>query len=235
MTLPYHKTATDTSLVMLETRAGRASKDVRWRSIVEDDIDKFTGHRVVAMVAPNGSEKTVVLATKHFVVYCVCCCPGTTVSPDFKDPNFITLAKDVECIYRIIIYKEVSQRDPQDIDYEVKRCVELEFLARLLFLQLLLNNSPDMEPRQFFREQTTGGASTIRELVYKLRGYDNLTIQVMLDDVQTKLHSLLVPKRLGLVITLDEAQVTVTGILAGKFISPSALIKNRDALLDSKN
>ncbi|KAG0041715.1 hypothetical protein BGZ90_009680 [Linnemannia elongata] len=56
----------------------------------------------------------------------------------------------------------------------------------------------------------------------------------MLGEVQTKLHLLLVPRRLGLVIALDEAQVAVTGILSGKLISPSALMKNRDALLDSR-
>ena len=49
-------------------------------------------------------------------------------------------------------------------------------------------------------------------LMYKLWGYDNLTIQSMLEDVQTKLHSLFVPKRVGLVIALDEAQVSVTGL-----------------------
>ncbi|KAF8922885.1 hypothetical protein BGZ47_005241, partial [Haplosporangium gracile] len=79
------------------------------------------------------------------------------------------------------------------------------------------------------------GASTIGELVHKLREYDNLTIRALLDKVQTKLRSLLVSKRLGLVIALDEAQVAVTGILSEKLISPSALIKNRNMLFDSKN
>jgi hypothetical protein len=88
-------------------------------------------------------------------------------------------------------------------------------------------NNPDLEPQRFFREKTTtGGAATISRLVNKLRDYDNLAIRSMLRDVQTKLHSLLVPKRLGLVIALDEAQVAVTGILAGKLISPSALAQN---------
>ncbi|KAF9118178.1 hypothetical protein BGW39_001417 [Mortierella sp. 14UC] len=245
-TLPYHKTATDTSLVMLGLeldKQARTSDNETLRSIVEDDIGTVGGHRVVAMVAPSGSGKTATvidLASKHFVVYCVCCSPGITVSPDFNDPNFITLAEDVERIYRTVINREQrGSSDPQDIDSDVKAFagerVKLEFLARLLFLQLLLNNNPDLEPQQFFREQTTtGGAATIGELVYKLREYDNLTIQAMLGEVQTKLHLLLVPRRLGLVIALDEAQVAVTGILSGKLISPSALMKNRGALLDSK-
>jgi hypothetical protein len=246
-TLPYHKTATDTSLVMLGLELDKQARtndgNETLRSIVEGDIGNFPGHRVVAMVAPSGSGKTATvidLATKHFVVYCVCCSPDSTISADFNDPNFVKLASDVERIYRTIINREQGRlRDSLDIDSEMKRLarerVELEFLARLLFLQLLLNNNPDLEPQQFFREQTTTGSATISSLVYKLREYDNLTIQAMLDEVQTKLHLLLVPRRLGLVIALDEAQTAVTGILSGKFISPSALIKNRDVLFDSKN
>ncbi|KAG0008728.1 hypothetical protein BGZ82_004485, partial [Podila clonocystis] len=94
-------------------------------------------------------------------------------------------------------------------------------------------------PRQFFHEQTTtGGASTIRDLVRKLKEYDHLAIEDILDIVQTNLHSHLVSRRLGLVIAVDEAQVTENDILAGKLISPSALIDNRnnkDAIFDCKN
>ncbi|KAH7055030.1 hypothetical protein BKA57DRAFT_501557 [Linnemannia elongata] len=244
--LPYHETATDTSLVMLGLeldKQARTSDGETLHSIVEGDIGKYSDHRVVAMVAPSGSGKTatvVDLASKHFVIYCVCCIPSPTISPGFKDPNFITLAKDVERIYRSVLdKKQGALREPQDIDSEVKALVgervELEFLARLLFLHLLLQNKPDLQPQQFFREQTTSGSSTIGKLVYKLREYDNHTILAFLDKVQTKLRSLLVPKRLGLVIALDEAQVAATGILSEKLISPSALIKNRNALFDSKN
>ncbi|KAG0367631.1 hypothetical protein BGX24_003146 [Mortierella sp. AD032] len=244
--LPYHETATDISLVMLGLELDKqasTSDGETLRSIVEHDIGKYSDHRVVAMVAPSGSGKTatiVNLASKHFVIYCVCCIPSTTNSPGFKDPRFIALAKDVERIYRIVLDKnQGALRDPQDIDSEVKALVgervELEFLARLLFLQLVLQIKPDLEPEQFFREKTTSGASTIGELVYKLREYDNLTIQAMLDKVQTKLWSLLVSKRLGLVIALDEAQVAATGILSDKFISPSALLKNGYDLFDGKD
>ena len=83
MTLPYHKTATDTSPVMLgleldkqaKTSSNGTSGGETLRSIVKDDIGKFTGHRVVAMVAPSGSGKTttvVYLKTKHSVIYCIC-------------------------------------------------------------------------------------------------------------------------------------------------------------------
>ncbi|KAG0195298.1 hypothetical protein BGX28_001751, partial [Mortierella sp. GBA30] len=63
----------------------------------------------------------------------------------------------------------------------------------------------------------------------------------MLDDVQTKLHSLLDPKGLGLVIALDEAQAAANSILAGKLISPSALAaywntrNTPSVLFDDKN
>ncbi|GJJ78306.1 hypothetical protein EMPS_10665 [Entomortierella parvispora] len=60
----------------------------------------------------------------------------------------------------------------------------------------------------------------------------------MLHFTQTKLHAHLVPRRLGLVIALDEAQVTQNDILAGKLISPPALNdfrNNTDAIFDSTN
>ncbi|KAG0195092.1 hypothetical protein BGX28_002316, partial [Mortierella sp. GBA30] len=146
-------------------------------SIVEGDIGKLSSHRVVAMVAPSGSGKTATvidLATKHFVIYCVCSTPGSTVAADFGDPNFVTLAKNVERMYRTIVDRDKGGKlNPLDIDSEVKTLagerVELEFLARLLFLLHLLNSDPDLEPRQFFREQTTkAGASVVRELVKEL-------------------------------------------------------------------
>ncbi|KAG0277855.1 hypothetical protein BGZ96_002685 [Linnemannia gamsii] len=243
--LPYHETATDTSLVMLGLeldKQARTSDGETLHSIVVGDVGRYTDHRVVAMVAPSGSGKTatvVDLASKHFVIYCVCCIPSPTISPGFKDPNFIMLAEDVESMYRTVIHRnQGTSQDTKAIDSEVKTLVgqrvQLEFLARLLFLQLLLQSKPDLKPQQFFREQTTSGASTIGELVYKLREYDNHTIHAFLDKVQTKLRSLLASRRLGLVIALDEAQVAVTGILSDKLISPSALLKNKNDLFDSK-
>ncbi|KAG0222000.1 hypothetical protein BGW42_007040 [Actinomortierella wolfii] len=227
--LPYHQTASDISLVMLGLELDKQAKTgdgETLRSIVEDDIGKHSDHRVVAMVAPSGSGKTatvVDLASRHFVIYSVCCSPSPAISPGFSDPNFIALAKDVERIYRKIINGEQGGlRDPLDIDSEVKihagERVELEFLARLLFLQHLLNINPSLEPQQFFREQTTGGATAIARFVNKLQEYDNRAIRAMLRETQINLHTLLVPRRLGLVIALDEAQVAVTGILADKLI-----------------
>ncbi|KAI8356289.1 hypothetical protein B0O80DRAFT_497003 [Mortierella sp. GBAus27b] len=244
--LPYHETATDTSLVMLGLeldKQARTSDGETLHSIVEGDIGKYSDHRVVAMVAPSGSGKTatvVDLASKHFVIYCVCCIPSPTISPGFKDPNFITLAEDIDSMYRTVIHKnQGGSQDAKDIDSEVKALagerVKLEFLARLLFLQLLLQNKPDLEPQQFFREQTTGGAATIARLVSKLQVYDKRVIRDMLRETQINLHTLLVPRRLGLVVALDEAQVAVTGILSDKLISPSALLNNKNDLFDSKN
>ncbi|KAK5808232.1 hypothetical protein F5H01DRAFT_370260 [Linnemannia elongata] len=248
--LPYHETATGTSLVMLGVQLDKQAKTSdgdTLHSIVENDIGKLSGHHVVAMVAPSGSGKTatvVDLASKHYVVYCVCSSPNTTTSPDFEDSNFVALAKDVERTYRNRTDKEPkSLHELLTLDLDVKTLigerVEVEFLARLLFLQFLLNKNADLEPKQFFREQTTaGGATTIAKLFDKLRGYDSLAIRSMLRNVQAKLQSLLVLQRRGLVIAVDEAQVAVNDILAGKLISPSALIdnrNNRDAIFDSEN
>ncbi|KAI9591460.1 hypothetical protein BDF19DRAFT_417138 [Syncephalis fuscata] len=245
-TLPHHKTATDISLVMLGLALDKQASTNYGKTlceIVEDDIGVYYGEHVVAMVAPSGSGKTATiidLANKHFVIYCVCCISSPTISPGFKDPNFITLAEDVEDIYWTIVNRnQGSWYGPQDIDSEVKsRVVErvkLEFLARMLFLQYLLENNPDLKPQQFFHEQITAGNLTIGELVSKLRKYDNYTIQAMLNKVQTKLQFHLSSKKIGMVIALDEAQVAVTDILSGKLISPAAFTYNRNNLFDDKN
>lgn len=233
-TLPYGKTPTDIKLVMLGLELDKQAKasdgKTTLRSIVEDDIGKL-GHSVIAMVAPSGSGKTATvidLATKHFVVYCVCYSTEATDSPEFGDPNFAQLAPDVEAMYATAARTPGIAYDLLEIESETHRLVrervELEFLARLLFLQLLLIRNLDLEPQQFFREQTTAaGTSTIRELVKVLKEYDSLAIQYMLDNVQTKLHAHLEPRCCGLALALDEAQVAATKILAGKFISPSAM------------
>jgi len=244
--LPFHETPTDISLVMLGLeldKQARTSEGETLRAIVEKDIGKYSDHRVVAMVAPSGSGKTatvVDIANRHFVIYCVCCIPSPTISPGFKDPNFITLAEDVERIYTAVIQRNKgSSRELPDIDSEVKadvgERVKIEFLARLLFLQHLLDHNRALEPQQFFREQINGGASTITNLVNKLQEYDYRTIRAMLSQVQTNIRRFLQPRGLGVVIALDEAQIAEIGILPGKLISPFALIRNRDALLDDKN
>ncbi|KAG9072975.1 hypothetical protein KI688_000756 [Linnemannia hyalina] len=243
--LPHGETARDIKLVMLGLeldKQAKASDGKTLRSIVEDDIGKLN-RSVVAMVAPSGSGKTATvtdLATRHFVVYCVCCSTGPSVPPDFGDPNFAQLAREVEEMYATVTRTQGVARGLLDVESDatllVRQRVELEFLARLLFLQRLLGRNPDLEPPNFFREQMSAtGVSTIRELVKVLRKYDCLAIQYMLDDVQTVLHAQLEPRRRGLVIALDEA------ILAGKFISPSALAAywntrhSPSVLFDDKN
>jgi flagellar biosynthesis GTPase FlhF len=73
-TLPYHETATDTSLVMLRLELDKQASTIdgeTLHSIVEGDIGKYSDLRVVAIVAPSGSGKTatvVDLASKHFVI-----------------------------------------------------------------------------------------------------------------------------------------------------------------------
>ncbi|KAG0358933.1 hypothetical protein BGX24_005894, partial [Mortierella sp. AD032] len=115
--LPYHRTANDISLVMLKLKLDKKAMTTTSEtllSFVQDDISARSGNTVVAMVTPPGSGKTATiidLATKHFVIYSVCSTPRATVSPDFYDPNFITLATDVE-----------KQGNLFDIDDNVKEC-----------------------------------------------------------------------------------------------------------------
>ncbi|KAF8920501.1 hypothetical protein EDD21DRAFT_449173 [Dissophora ornata] len=225
-------------------KQAKTSEGETLREIVDKDVGRSSDLRVVAMVAPSGSGKTATvidLARKHFVIYTVCCIPGPSISPGFQDPNFVKLSTDVENIYRDVIQRnQGGVLDAVDIDSEVKALVggrvRIEFLARFIFLQHLLDNNPDLEPRQFFRGLTSkSGASTIARVVRKLKEYVNSTTEAMLIEVEANIQRYLLPRRLGVVIALDEAQVAANGILAGKLISPSAIIKNRNILFDDKH
>ncbi|KAF9164598.1 hypothetical protein DFQ26_001253 [Actinomortierella ambigua] len=246
--LPYHRSAREISLLMLglelDKKAKASNSSTTLHSIVENDALALRDYRMVAMVAPSGSGKTATvidLATKHFVIYCVCSTIRTSVKADFEDPNFIKLAADVEKIYQAVV--DEGRSDQIDMDFRIKERVgertELEFLARLLFLQFLFHSNPNLDPHQFFREQTsTEGHLTIGRLIKKLREYDSTAIHEMLDEAQINLRSLLAPRRLGLVIAVDEAQVAEERILAGKLISPSALTSKQsdtDTIFDSKS
>lgn len=68
----------------------------RENEVVRTIVQGLVSVTSVAMVGRSGSGKTAMvieLARKHFVVYCVCCDPCSMSSLDFKDPNFITLAR----------------------------------------------------------------------------------------------------------------------------------------------
>ncbi|KAF8923781.1 hypothetical protein BGZ58_002528, partial [Dissophora ornata] len=244
--LPYHEKAENISLVMLGLeldKQAKTSEGETLREIVDKDVGRSSDLRVVAMVAPSGSGKTATvidLASKHFVIYAVCCIPSPSISPGFSDPNFITLTEDIESMYRAVIQRsQGSLQDAVDIDSEVKALagerVKIEFLARLLFLLYLLDNNPNLKPQQFFREQTTdNGASTIRSLVRIVKEYNHDTIRAILSQVQSNIRRHLLPRQLGVVFALDEAQAAANNILSGKLISPSALAKNRNVLFDDK-
>ncbi|KAF9992912.1 hypothetical protein BGZ79_002501 [Entomortierella chlamydospora] len=243
--LPYHEKAENISLVMLGLELDKQAKTSEVETlheIVEKDVGRSSDLRVVAIVAPSGSGKTATvidLASKHFVIYTVCCIPGPSISPGFQDPNFITLSK-VESIYRDVIHRnQGGLLDAVDIDSEVKARigyrVTVEFLARFLFLLHILDNNPALEPRQFFCELTAeGGALTISDLVNQIRDYDDRIIRAILSQVQSRIRRHLLPRQLGVVIALDEAQAAANDILPGKLISPSALAKHRKILFDDK-
>ncbi|KAF9908675.1 hypothetical protein EC991_009603 [Linnemannia zychae] len=252
-TLPFFQTAMDTKLVMLGLgfdKEARSRENMTLRSIVEDDIGALYHNRVVTMVAPSGSGKTATLidvASQHFVIYCACCHLWAINATDFKDQNFNHLGTDVEEIYRTFSSSAPTRirRDPVDFDKALSRLVSdrvsLEFLARVLFLQLLLDINPDLEPLQFFREQTTTGQSTISTLVHILREYDLYAIEAMLIEVERNLRSFLDPRRRNWVIALDRAHIARDNILHKKFISQSSLAAfnphyiRRSVLFDDNN
>lgn len=80
----------------------RATTGETLRSIVEGDIGKSCGFRMVAMVAPSGSGMTAIiidLAIKHFVIYCVCSSPRATISVGFNDINHQACEGSREDVY----------------------------------------------------------------------------------------------------------------------------------------
>ncbi|KAF9284123.1 hypothetical protein BGZ68_004905 [Mortierella alpina] len=239
--LPYGTTASSMNLAILGTlgKEPTSSDNKTLREIVESDIGKTTDLSVVALVGRSGSGKTATvidLAKRHFVVYCVCSNPRSEGDPDFMDRNFSSLAKNVEQMCQALPTPS-SLKQRLDNDSRLKSLagdrVELEFLARLSFLQLLLNNDAQLTPEQFFREQINGGAVTIGTLVGKLRAFEPDTIRDMLNFTQDKLAAHLNRHRQGLVIALDEAHIAGSHILPREFISPTAT-NTTDELFNGK-
>jgi hypothetical protein len=199
--------------------------------LVLDDIKQGT-YKVIAMVGRSGAGKTatlVDLARQHFIVYCTCSQPrGAITGLDFPDSNFVTLAKDVEILMLKNIQQPNTLQEMKDNDALMKLLagerIELEFLARLLFLQLLFKMKPELAPEQFFCEQINeDGTTTIENIVRKLCKYDTRKNSDMLSYLRNGLTKNLHSQQKGLVIALDEAQIAGNSILAGKLISPSAL------------
>ncbi|KAG0330809.1 hypothetical protein BG004_001975 [Podila humilis] len=243
-TLPYGATPSSINLPMLGMMLNKEPRTRHYtmlRTIVERDIGKTRHFQRVAMVGPSGCGKTAALmdlAKRHFIVYFVCCDPRSmSSSGDFKDPNFIKLAQDVEQMYRELPTPDSSyesQKNNSDLSELVANRVELEFLARMLLLQLLFNGNAQLTPEGFFREQTHGGVTTIEKLVKKLRMYDTETISLMCSEVQNKIAGDIAKRGLGLVIALDDAQVASECILPGKFISTGVLFGINKRIFDDK-
>ncbi|CAG8642908.1 7533_t:CDS:2, partial [Paraglomus brasilianum] len=220
--LPPGTTATRLYLPMLgqvlpDTQPTTGGKKRTFSEIIQSDITETSSHHIVAMVARSGSGKTATvihLAKKHFVIYVVCEAVNTYYySPDFSDRNFRILARDIEnmCsrLPKPVQVDENRQKYMDDLrsyDNQLKNlaseCVQLEFLARQLFLELLFRKNPQVTPEAFFREQLNGSA-TIGNLVEELRMPCDCT---------------------------DEAHIAETDCLHDRLISPSAITNNENFL-----
>ena len=245
--LPPGTTATKLYLPMLgqvlpDMQPTTSDKSKRtFSEIIQSDITETSSHHTVAMVARSGSGKTatvIQLAKKRFVIYVVCEAVNTH-SPDFSDRNFRILAEDVEnmCsrLLKPVLVDDNRQKYMDDLrsyDNDLKNLarerVQLEFLARQLFLELLFRKNRQVTPEAFFREQINGGSTTIGSLVDELRKYDPQTIRSMLRHVEGHLQTFLTGR--GLVIALDEAHIAETDCLHDRLISPKAITNNEDFL-----
>ncbi|KAF9348650.1 hypothetical protein BGX26_012965 [Mortierella sp. AD094] len=220
-TLPYGQTATDLNLAMfgrvLDMQPTATIEDSRTLlDIVRDDVGKTTGHWVVALVGRSGSGKaaTVVdLVQHHFIIYVVCSDPNS-LTARLSGSKLQQLAQEVNAFYNKLqtptSFQQVLDNDSMLKDLVADR-VDLEFLARLLFLLMILEMDKNLTPEEFFRAQMSGGISTIGNLVNALRVYDVMTIRMMLQRVQSKV-AMSIGNR-GLVIAIDEAQIAEEYIL----------------------
>lgn len=239
--IPYGTTATDLDPAMfgmmldMEPKADDGSK---LDEIVTDDIGKPSGYNTVVMVARSGAGKTTAalnLVKKHFVVYAVCS-NGSTMKPSLNDPNFDIFAKDLQTMANTLPTATSEQdfrRNYSKLKELISNRVDLEFLARLLFLLFLLQKDSQFAPEMFLREQLTGGIATIRKLVEKLRVYMPVSITAMLGEVEDTLMELIGDKR-ALVIVLDEANVAAKDSLGDRLFSATAALNNTE-VLDPKN
>ncbi|KAF7730065.1 hypothetical protein EC973_003010 [Apophysomyces ossiformis] len=250
--LPHATKADGIYLQMLGNMLGEEPKSTYGRTLldlVEGDFGKYSYHNIAALVGPSGAGKTatvIEVAKKHFVIYFLCHDPAAGISPGFRDTNFVKLANDVEAICARFPNTD-PQANPLDNDSRMKLLVqervEIEFLARLVFLKLLFVNNPELTPEQFFREQINGGVIAIFRLRSEIIKYDRDTIYCMCEDLRMDIvenhlfkHLKEHQEKRWLAIALDEAQISEQNILRGKFIAPNALVR-RDTkdLFDSNN
>ncbi|KAF9198853.1 hypothetical protein BGZ49_000218 [Haplosporangium sp. Z 27] len=243
--LPYGHSAADINLPMLgkilDMEPTISMDNPRTLlDIIKEDASKSTDHCVVALIARSGSGKTatiVDLAKHHFVVYVVCTDPHSQKPPGFQDPNFDKLAKEVNNIHRTVhlnapeSFDQVLFKDRTLKDLIEDR-VNVELLARLLFLLMLFDTNDSLSPEQFFREQTSEGISTIGNLVEALRVYDTITIRAMFGRVQDMVSEKIGNR--GLAVALDEAHIADEYILKGQFIAPSAMNKSEVEIMNAK-
>ncbi|KAF7721299.1 hypothetical protein EC973_004960 [Apophysomyces ossiformis] len=245
--LPYAITADSIYLQMLGNMLNEQPQSAYGETLinlVERDFNKNTDLGVVALVGRSGAGKTatvIELAKKHFVIYILCTDPAAGISPGFRDTNFVKLAIDVGAICA-----RFPKTDPLEnlIDNDarmkalVQERVEIEFLARLLFLKLLFVDNPELTPEQFFREQINGGVLTVSRLRSVLIKYDGETIRCMREDLRADIvenHLNKHQKKRGLAIALDEAQIAGHNILPRRFLAAKAVRMSIENLVDHKN
>ena len=180
----------------------------------------------------------IALTEQYFVILIYALCSyRNSGSIDFGDPNFINLARDVETMSMELDSKFDHNSIESVLQYDqvLKKMagdrVELEILARQLFLLLLFNQNPQLTPKIFFREQMNGGSLIIGQLIRELKIYHPGTIADMLGIVYTELQKYL--KGQGLVIALDEAHIADNYILHGKLISEKAIGTYRKACMQN--
>ncbi|KAF7727751.1 hypothetical protein EC973_007210 [Apophysomyces ossiformis] len=244
--LPYAITADSIYLQMLGNMLNEQPQSAYGETLinlVERDFNKNTDLGVVALVGRSGAGKTatvIELAKKHFVIYILCTDPAARISPGFRDTNFVKLANDVGAICERFPNTDPLE-DLVDNDARMKALVqervEIEFLARLLFLKLLFVDNPELTPEQFFHEQINGGVITISRLRSDINKYDGETVRCMREDLRADIvenHLNKHQRKRGLAIALDEAQIAGHNILPRRFLAAKAVRMSIENLVDHK-
>src|SRR5579885_1383649 len=113
----------------------------------------------------------------------------------------------------------IKKKRPRRMHEWIRWRMYLEFLARFLYLYLLLEKFPDLEPVEYLIEQINGGhdvINTIRNILQKLDPPNT-------SELATESQILLTEKKMtndrGLMVAIDEANIA-NEILFGVFKSP---------------
>lgn len=183
------------------------------------DLSSKTGCIYASFIGQSGCGKTRAIfdvGMTHFVVFMEANDPTSLERIDSTtDKNFLRMAKEVQSVVN-----EYKEKRPERMHEWIKWRIYLEFLARFLYLYLLLEKFPELEPVEYLIGQINGGQPIINNICDILKKLDPPNTR----ELATELQNLLTEKKIDndrrLIVAIDEANIA-SEMLFGVFKSPS--------------